>query len=60
MIPPLPDHHENSETTYTEPVYLFTDKAVVAPPRQDGARPLRLDPEQTPTADPSQEEKAGP
>jgi hypothetical protein len=31
VTPSLPSHHENPETTHEEPIYLFTDEAVVPP-----------------------------
>jgi hypothetical protein len=30
---PLPEHHSNPETSKNEPVFIFTDKAVVPPPK---------------------------
>jgi hypothetical protein len=35
MSKPIPDHHENQDTILIEPVYIFTDQAVV-PPRLQG------------------------
>jgi hypothetical protein len=32
MDQPLPKYHENPETFKDEPVYIFTDKAIVRPP----------------------------
>jgi hypothetical protein len=33
---PTPPHHSNPETFKEEPVYIFTDKAVVPPGKDNG------------------------
>jgi len=48
MNEPLPDYHSNPETFKLEPVYIFTDKAIV-PVKKKG-----------PPSEPAGEEKAPP
>ena len=38
---PLREHHSNHETSKNKPVFIFTDKAVVPPPKP--ARPPQPD-----------------
>ena len=57
MTPAVPSHHENQETTLNEPVYLFTDKAVVRP-REEQASSPPVSAEGEPTVAPPPDQQA--
>jgi hypothetical protein len=40
MPSPLPEYHLNPTTTLEGPVYIFTDEAIVPPPKDNGSSPL--------------------
>jgi hypothetical protein len=61
MSQPITGYHENKDTILTEPVYIFTDEAVVRPrPQGESAPPAPADPRQDqstlPTSEPEQED----
>ena len=58
MNPSLPEPHSNPETFLDEPVYIFTDKAIVPPGRSNGpTEPPPSDKPKTPAPPPEEPEK---
>jgi hypothetical protein len=57
MNRPLPEHHSNPETYKEEPVYIFTDKAIIPPPKAASSSNSGDQPEEpTPPVDQPAEE----
>lgn len=52
----LPEPHRNRNTKLTEPVFIFTDEAIVPPPKANGAPPAATQ-EKTPADLPPDEPK---
>jgi len=59
MTSAVPSHHQNQETTLDEPVYLFTDKAVVRPRAEKGSSPP-VSAEKKPAVAPPPDQQEGP